>query len=287
MSPSRLVSVTLLYTVLCGLTLGNVRRPAVVACRFSRYIRNVLSADSVLQLVIPKSCSAREHFDITQILVKEVRTVTVTVFRLSTDMAGQGSSVKGRGRRMTSRRIRRLCEMADLEQVVKPRCTLYVRGEQTTHCGEQKLSGSFIGNSSILLRKPRGVTPIQRARLLAPVLGRFRDTLLRVANQQSPGELRECLESYQAEQSRLASSLSSFVTKIKESIRAHAPLYLTLGAVEDRVTQALADYAERGISPLETTEVDPAYWRLVLIDMDTAMLELRRIGRLLGSTCED
>ncbi|KAI8486148.1 hypothetical protein Bbelb_360480 [Branchiostoma belcheri] len=283
MSPSRLVSVTLLYTVLCGLTLGNVRRPAVVACRFSRYIRNVLSADSVLQ----------------------------------------GSSVKGRGRRMTSRRIRRLCEMADLEQVVKPRCTLYVRGEvrstvatpppivegttvamsnmsiflltlspqrpgqQTTHCGEQKLSGSFIGNSSILLRKPRGVTPIQRARLLAPVLGRFRDTLLRVANQQSPGELRECLESYQAEQSRLASSLSSFVTKIKESIRAHAPLYLTLGAVEDRVTQALADYAERGISPLETTEVDPAYWRLVLIDMDTAMLELRRIGRLLGPTCED
>ncbi|XP_078663455.1 uncharacterized protein LOC144906752 [Branchiostoma floridae x Branchiostoma belcheri] len=207
MSPSRLLSVTLLCTVLCGLTLGNVRRPAVVACRFSRYIRNVLSTNSVLQ--------------------------------------------------------------------------------QTTHCGEEKLSPSFTGDSNILLDKPHRATPIQRARLLAPVLGRFRDTLLRVANRQSPGELRECLESYQAEQSRLASSLSSFVTEIKESIRAHAPLYLTLGAVEDRVTQALADYAERGISPLETTEVDPAYWRLVLIDMDTAMLELRRIGRLLGSTCED
>ncbi|CAH1259299.1 Hypp2243 [Branchiostoma lanceolatum] len=207
MASSRLLYVTLLCSVLCGLTLGNVRRPTVVACRFSRNIRSAMSASSVLA--------------------------------------------------------------------------------QTTHCGEEKLSGSYIGDSSILLDKPQRVNPTQRARLLAPVLGRFRDTLLRLANRQSSGELRECLESYQEEQSSLANMLSSFVTEIKESTRAHAPLYLTLGTVEDRVTQALADYTERGISPLETVAVDPAYWRLVLLDMDVAMLELRRVGHLLASTCED
>ncbi|CAH1259123.1 Hypp2157 [Branchiostoma lanceolatum] len=38
---------------------------------------------------------------------------------------------------------------------------------------------------------------------------------------------------------------------------------------------------------LETVAVDPAYWRLVLLDMDVAMMELCRIGLLLASTCED
>eukprot|EP00058_Branchiostoma_floridae_P015583 XP_002601071.1 hypothetical protein BRAFLDRAFT_75506 [Branchiostoma floridae] len=206
MSPSCLLNVALLCTVLCGLSLGSVRRPSVVACDFSRNIRSALSASTVL--------------------------------------------------------------------------------DQTTHCGEEKLSGSFIGDSNILLDKPDGVNLIQRARLLAPVLGRFRDTLLRVASRQGSGELRDCLENYQEVQSNLANKLSSFLTEIQESTRAHAPLYLTLGTVERSVTQALADYAEHGISPLETVAVDPAYWRLVLIDMDVAMLELRRIGRLMGPECE-
>eukprot|EP00058_Branchiostoma_floridae_P015582 XP_002601070.1 hypothetical protein BRAFLDRAFT_75505 [Branchiostoma floridae] len=113
MSPSRLLYVTLLCTVLCGLSLGSVRRPSVVACDFSRNIQSALSASTVIY--------------------------------------------------------------------------------QTTHCGKEKLSGSFIGDSSILLDKP------------------------------------------------------------------------------DR---------------LETVAVDPEYWRLILIDMDVALLELRRIGLLFGSTCE-
>ncbi|XP_078578803.1 uncharacterized protein LOC144863486 [Branchiostoma floridae x Branchiostoma japonicum] len=206
MSPSHPLYVTLLCTVLCGLSLGSVRRPSVVACDFSRNIQRALSASTVLY--------------------------------------------------------------------------------QTTHCGKEKLSGSFIGDSSILLDKPDRVNLIQRARLLTPVLGRFRDTLLRVASRQGSGELRDCLENYQEVQSNLADKLSLFVNEIQVSTKAHAPLYLTIGSVEGSVTQALSDYAERGISPLETVAVDPTYWRLVLIDMDVAMLELRRIGLLFGSTCE-
>ncbi|CAH1259298.1 Hypp2242 [Branchiostoma lanceolatum] len=210
MSSFHLLYVTLLCTVLCDLTLGNQRPPTVVACEFSRNIRNALSASSLLA--------------------------------------------------------------------------------QTTHCGEEKLSGSYIGDSNILLDKPQGANSVHRARLLAPVLGRFRDTLLRLANRQSSGELRECLESYQEEQSSLANMLSSFATEIEESMEAHAPLNPPSSetrTVEGRVTIALADYAERGISPLETVAVDPAYWRLVLLDMDVAMLELSRIGHLLASTCEE
>eukprot|EP00058_Branchiostoma_floridae_P015584 XP_002601072.1 hypothetical protein BRAFLDRAFT_75507 [Branchiostoma floridae] len=205
MTASRLLYVPLLCTVLCGLSLGSVRRPSVVACDFSRNIRSALSASSIL--------------------------------------------------------------------------------DETTHCGEEKLSGSFTGLSNILLDKPDGVNLIQRSRLLAPVLGRFRDTLLRVASRQGSGELRDCLENYQEVQSNLANKLSSFVTEIQESISAHAPLFLTTETVKASVTQALADYTERGISPLETVAVDPAYWRLVLIDMDVAILELRHIGRLLASEC--